>query len=859
MKPILLLIILCCGAYIAQAQDREPVKTGNDSSALADTSMLDEIKDNVLDNIPVITLDDNESGDASSQNISSVLTAGRDPFFTAAAFNFSPARFRIRGYDADFSATYINGIPVYNLDNGFTPFGLWGGLNDVMRNRDISMGLRANTFAFGDIGINTSIDARPSKLRKQTSFGYALSNRNYTHRWMLTHNTGMSKKGWAFSFSGSRRWADEGYVPGTYYNSWSYFVGVDKRINQNNLLSLVLFGAPTENGRQGAALQEMIDLSGTNYYNPYWGYQGGKKRNASVARTNQPVAILTHDHRFNNNTSLVTAAGYSYGTRSTSGLDWYNAPDPRPDYYRYLPSYQTDPVIKDQVTALLMNDESARQINWQNLYDVNRDSYETIYNAGGIEGNNVSGVRSLYVLQRRATTTQRLNLNATINSRLSEHADLTGGVSFQWQKNHYYQQLDDLLGGEFWVDLNQFAERDFPENDDAIQNDLNNPNRIVYEGDKYGYNYDINIYRKAAWLQTVFRYEKVDFFVAFEVSTNEFNRTGNVRNGLFPDNSYGKSTTYAFKNYAIKGGITYKIDGRNYVYANFSDLTRPPYFDNAYISARTRDATQSNLVSESIQTAEAGYILNAPKLKLRLGGYYTSVSDGLNVLSFYHETYRNFVNYALSNIDRVYYGGEFGFEVKPVKNITITGAAAIGRYYYNSRQNATITLDNTAEVLENQLVYSNNYRVASTPQEAYSLGITYRSPKFWFLSLTGNYFDQMWLDFNPIRRTEPAVDGVDPKSPQWNSILDQTRLDAQYTLDFFGGYSIKLPYVVQENRPVYLAIYAGVNNLLNNKDIISGGYEQLRYDFDSQDPNQFPAKFYHAYGLNYFLSVALRF
>jgi hypothetical protein len=52
---------------------------------------------------------------------------------------------------------------------------------------------------------------------------------------------------------------------------------------------------------------------------------------------------------------------------------------------------------------------------------------------------------------------------------------------------------------------------------------------------------------------------------------------------------------------------------------------------------------------------------------------------------------------------------------------------------------------------------------------------------------------------------------------------------------------------------------AGISNLLNNKDIISGGYEQLRFDFDTHDPDKFPPKYYYAYGINYFLSAGVRF
>jgi hypothetical protein len=159
----------------------------------------------------------------------------------------------------------MNGIPMDNLDNGFTPYGLWGGLNDVMRNRDVTFGLTPNTFAYGEIGSNTNIDSRASRQRVQTSFSYANANRNYRHRWMFSHSTGLNKKGWAFSFSGSRRWAEEGYVPGTHYDGWSYFLGVDKKLNQKHLLSLVAFGAPTKNGRQGSSVKEMLDLAGTNF------------------------------------------------------------------------------------------------------------------------------------------------------------------------------------------------------------------------------------------------------------------------------------------------------------------------------------------------------------------------------------------------------------------------------------------------------------------------------------------------------------------------------------------------------------------------------------------------------------------
>jgi hypothetical protein len=850
-------VLLLVTIHQGFAQETPPA-TPAPPSAGKDTSIIGEMKDAMGDNIPVISLDENDMQDGSAQNVSSILGAGRDPFLSAASFHFNAVRFRIRGYDADLFSTYMNGVPMENLDNGFTPYGLWGGLNDVLRNRDQVHGLKANPYAMGDIGGMTYFDTRASRQRKQTSINYAASNRNYFNRIMLTHSTGLNSKGWAFTLSGSRRWAEEGYTDGTYYDGYSAFVAVDKKFNDRHLLSFTGIVTPTENGRQGASVQEMLDIADDNFYNPYWGYQNGKKRNASIAKTSQPVFIITHDWKINDKMSLTTAGAYIFGKRSVSGLDWYNAADPRPDYYRYLPSYQLDSSFRAEQLALMKSDVNLRQINWDKLYQTNYGSIQTIENANGIPGNSVTGKRSRYILENRVIATNRFNFNTTLNANLSEHVDFTAGGSFQYQKNHYYKEVEDLLGGDFYVDLNQFAERDFASDPNANQNDLNNPNRIVGVGDKLGYNYDIDIKRAAVWAQTVVKFNKVDFFLSAEHSYSSFFRTGNVKVGLFPNNSFGKSKVYNFYNYTFKGGATYKIDGRNYLFANGAYMTRAPFFENAFIAPRTRDAVQDDLTSEKITSAEAGYVMNAPKLKIRLTGFYTKMEDQLNVLTFYHDEYRNFVNYAISGIDKQHFGGEFGIDAKIYKGLSINAGASVGRYYYTSRQNATVTVDNSAAVVSKDIIYSENYRVP-TPQEAYTIGLDYRSPKFWFLNVNFNYFDNMWLDYNPLRRTEAAVSGVDQADPLWNNILGQERLKKQYTLDAFAGYSWLMNNKFKMKKRTFLVFNVGVNNILNNKDIVSGGFEQLRFDFAEKNVNKFPARRFYAYGINYFASIGLRF
>ena len=130
IKHVLLWILLS-GVFLPNAFSQAE-KSKTTISVNPDTTIIETLRENLQDNIPVISLDESDGQDGSAQNISSQLAAGRDPFLNAATFKFGAVRFRIRGYDADQFNTYINGAPMENLDNGFTPYGQWGGLNDVL-------------------------------------------------------------------------------------------------------------------------------------------------------------------------------------------------------------------------------------------------------------------------------------------------------------------------------------------------------------------------------------------------------------------------------------------------------------------------------------------------------------------------------------------------------------------------------------------------------------------------------------------------------------------------------------------------------------------------------------------------------
>ena len=808
--------------------------------------------------IGVITLDDDAlDNDDNGTGISSLLTASRDPFVTAAAFNLSVGRFRQRGYGNEDQAMYLNGMPVNDLDDGRVGWNTWGGLNDVLRVQEVYNDLDASTFSFGGMLGSRNIDLSASSQRPQTKFVYTFANRSYQHRTMLTHSSGEQANGWAYTLSASRRWGDSGYTPGTFYDSYSYALLVDKKINDKHLLNFAVLGSPTTRGRNGVSTQEVYDLAGSNYYNPNWGYQNGEVRNSRVSDFHQPYFMLRHDWNVSKNVEIKTTAAYHTGYFSNSRLDWFDAPDPRPDYYRKLPSYQLTEELQTSLAGYFQENPDQLQVDFDEMYRINGNSFREFENANG-SGETFSGNFSRYIIEAQHFDNEKFSFNSFFNAYLNSSVTLTGGITYLAETSNQYRRIEDLLGGEFYIDLDRFAERDFPDDPDVAQSNLLTPNRILMEDDRFGWDFDINTSRASAWAQANIATKIFDFFVAVEGSNTSSHRFGYYQNGRFPDNSLGKSPVNSFTNGAVKGGITYKIDGRNYLYGRGSYRTRAPFSRNIFLSARTRDETvaEEDLKSETIFGGEVGYVFRFPGVKGRITGFYTEFQDQLRSTNIYFDASNSFGNYLLTGLGRKHQGIEFGAEIKLTSTISATTALAVNAFQYNSRPSSVFTADNEAlnpelPAPEANVIYLQNYYLPGT-QNAGSLTLEYRSPKFWFVNISGNYFNNINLDLFPERRTDAAVEGiVVPAFEDLRSeIIDQYELDDQFVLNLFAGKSWRI-------KKYTLMINASVNNILNNQQFVTGGFEQFRYR--EREPGYFPERLFYAWGTNYSLGLTLRY
>jgi len=349
---------------------------------------------------------------------------------------------------------------------------------------------------------------------------------------------------------------------------------------------------------------------------------------------------------------------------------------------------------------------------------------------------------------------------------------------------------------------------------------------------------------------------KFDYYGAISLANQSFYREGYTKVGLFPGNSFGKSETQNFMNVGAKGGITYKLDGRNYFVINGSYRTRAPFANEAYVSPRVRDQIVANLTNEKIVAFDLSYLARYTKFKARISAFYTDFRDKISNDVYYHEEFRTFVNYVMTGIDRKHMGIEFGAEYNLTTKIALTAAGSVGEYYHTSRPLASISRDNSAvDFVQGRVVYIENYYVAGMPQTAGTVGVTYRSSRFWTLNLNVNGFSKNYLSFNPDRRTAEAVATVNPsnESDLLQEIIAEEKLPDAFTVDFSVGKSHRF------KTGAYLRINLNAGNILNNTNFKTGGFEQLRFDYETKDVGKFPPRYFYSYGTNFNLNVAYIF
>ena len=807
-----------------------------------------------------ISLSDDELNDDTSaaDNISGLLNSSMDVFYRTAAYEFSSSFFKVRGLDSDNAIVHINGVKMNKLYNGRPQWSNWGGLNDVLRNQELSNGSIPLKYNFGGILGSNNINIRASEYGEGGRITYSSSNRSYSNRLMATYNSGMLEKGWAYSISIGRRWGNEGYQDASFYDSNSAFLSVQKIFNNKHSLNFAAIYAPNRRGKVSPNTQEVYDLKGIKY-NEYWGYHDGEKRNSRVKRVVEPILLLNHDWSIDDKSNIETSIGYQFGEMGNSRLDYAGGANPSPAYYQDLPSYfLADSDGPDYEGAYLAQENFINngQINWNRIYDANLT-------------NNQANLNAAYVLYEDRVDDTQLTINSAYNREINENIKVTASANYRNLVSDNFAEISDMLGGYSYSNIDSF---------DYLDYNLLSPNSIVSEGDKFKYHYKMNAEEMSLFSMINFSFNKLEFYVAGDITNTTYQRDGIFENEANAGNSAGKGDEISFDGYGVKAGITYKFSGKHILDFNSAYLQKAPSIRNTFTNSRVNHnvvgsdinglINDSPITEEKIMSFDANYIFRTPIFTGRLTGFYSEVKDA-NEISFYYadglvgfEDDSEFIQEILQGIDKKYFGVEFGVEAQIIPTVKLKGAASIGQYTYDNNPYLYLGADNnTVAVGPSNL---ENYKIAGGPQKAYSVGFEYRDPDYWFIGITSNFFTNTYVDVSPLTRTQNfylAQDGLpfnDYDISIARELLKQEKFDDYMVVNMIGGKSWKID-------DYYVGFFASINNILDQK-YRTGGFEQGRnanYQQLLQDTNKpkrvFGPKYWYGRGTNYFLNLYFRF
>lgn len=800
--------------------------------------------------------------DVMSQNVT-IINANANIYANNVGYRFSPTRFRYRAFNQKYNEVSVGGALLNDMETGQFRFSQVGGLNPQTRGVEFALPFEDNGFGIPAMAGSNNYNFRAANMPSGHRATLSGANRNYTLRAMYSYSTGLSNKGWAFSGALAYRWAKEGYVEGTFYNSLSYFLAVQKVMGKHSI-ALSTWGAPTERASQGAGTDEVYWLANDRFYNPYWGWQNGKKRNSRIVNDFAPTAALTWDWTISDNAKLTTTLVGRYSMYKSTKLNYNNSDNPLPNYWKNLPSSYYDVWDADDATNrtaanladwtasrdFWMASKENRQLNWDRLYYSNQQM-------------NAQGTDAMYYIQAKRNDALTISFATTFNKQLTRNSVWNIGLIAGGNIGRHYQTMEDMLGASVYHNLNTYAIGTYAPSSPEVQYDLRRPNAEVGVGDVFGYDYRIYVSNGKLWTNYAATLGHLHYSIAGKIGYTAMQRKGYMQNGLAPENSYGKSGTAEF----IDGGLKFSSNldcGRGHVLTlGLGYEQRAPQAQAAFAAPEINNDFCTDLHNEQVLSMELGYQYANSWLHANINAYYTHIEDATEWQNFYFDDINSFSYVSLTGIRKEYYGVELGakFKITSAFDINLLGTISEAK---NINDSHVRYMNSTSAKYIDETCYNKNMRESGTPLTAVSLGLSYHKGG-WFVDLNGNWYDRIYLSYAPCYRYESTAEArknqgaliTDNDGNLLRSAFEQAKGHGGFMVDGSIGKNIYL-------KRGSLSINLSVTNILNNRSIVTGGYESSRSDYTNSGNartykfSRNPMKFY-AYGTNGMLNLTYKF
>lgn len=654
---------------------------------------------------------------AGNQEFPEILRSTPSVYVTKQGGGFGDSRINVRGFDQRNTAVMINGIPVNDMENGWVYWSNWAGLSDVTSSIQIQRGLSASKLAVSSVGGTINIVTNAAQMKKGASATAIIGNDNF-YKYGFAYSTGLSHKGWALSLQATHTRGD-GYIDGTMFRAYSYFLSVAKQFNADHSLHLTAIGAPQWHHQNGFANSILAYEQFGKKYNSNWGYLDGEEFNMTRNFYHKPKIFLNDYLSLGEKTELATSVYASFGRGGGTGdLGRING------YSIYS--------LPKTADGLIRFDDARAWNQGQNIADFGAPN-QTWSGGGSFDGQyvgvNANPGRGII---RRASMNEHnwFGVLSNLTHQFSEELSVTAGIDARRYRGLHYRRVENLMG------LSAFFDDD----------DINEPTKYVTtegrsEGNQIDYNNDGLVNWLGAFGQLEYSTERVSAFISGSLSNQGFKR---IDYFLYEDNSDEQETEWRnFRGGTAKAGVNFNLTDVHNIYLNGGIFSQQPIFDNVFPNF-TNDVN-ADAKNQSVVSFEAGYGLRAQRLSANINVYNTEWSDRQITRSFNVDGVSGTANF--TGISQLHQGIEIDFLASPVEGLSLNGMASLGNWRYTDDFSASV-FDDDQNLLGERFLYTSGVKVGDAAQTTFSLGAEYELIKNLAVSASFYHAEDLYAEFN---------------------------------------------------------------------------------------------------------------
>lgn len=805
---------------------------------------------NNIDTTSIETLLFEENYDDDGLDILPVLIESKDFVARQIQFKLQPLGFKERGYDYKDNTTFINQLPIKSISYGSFSGYFTNSITDIFRNAEQTTGLDIGKKVNSGLSSSTNFDLLPQTFRKHQKVSYAITNQLSNHRIGYTFANPTLPYNFSLVFSTSLRYTPVNHylspTAGMPYQSLGYALLLGKSFTEKHQLSISVVGSYLRKGLKNGVVSEIPEILDNKDYNPNWGMFEGLERTAKLQNTHVLFVQGNYLYTIDDRQHLQINTGMEIPVENyRTNLDWYQVSDPRPNYYRYLPSYFNFKEEQTARTNLWQSDITVSQINWNKLYDVNR------------ELNLLHQDKQAYYYQfaeHKKQFSKQVAFYHEIHWKKNLwNIMLISGGNFNAYQEKNYKTVIDPLGADYILNIDKYVNN--PESLDG-QYDIDNMNRKVRIGELLGTQYDFlqtdyNIFQN---IHTR-RGHRLQINGSWSVGQTFYRRYGHLKDGKFPNSSKGYSHLMSLMGSKVKLSAQYQFSMLHLCNIKFYYAISPPLYQNIYLFPEYSNLT-TKLQPEYHFSTEANYYLTLQDFKLKLTTYCSLIRNSTSIRGFFDYIETQYRYNALFGVNKIHYGIEAGIQYDFNNSWSLESLLCAGNYKYDNNPQLLSYSNNGINIGQQQTTFLKNMMLGGKSKYGGSITITHKFP-FHILgaaisaSLSNNWTNGNYVDIDVNSRSEYTQNYFisNEQETALSKLRQQEKLPTIYTFDFSANFT----WFFKQKGMFGLILMA--QNLHNYKFIVSG-YEDTHIDTTSF--SRFPSRYSYHQGRRLSLHVYYR-